>query len=127
MSIPHQNIFPIENPSEILRATLRLKNYSVENVSQLDTFDVLFSQSYEPDKLPVDEEEELFKHLANLINDMTTDVTNDKFSHSIYDTEFPLKMAERLSTRDILKQKMRIAVLQLIKSVSQQHRNLDVC
>ena len=37
---------------------------------------------------------------------MTTDVTNDKFSHSIYDTEFPLKVAERLSTRDILKQKI---------------------
>ena len=72
----------------------------------MDTFDGLFSQSYELDKLPVDEEEELFKNLANLINDMTTDVTNDKFSHSIYDTEFPIKVAERLSTRDILKQKI---------------------
>ncbi len=36
---------------------------------------------------------------------MTTDVTNDKFSDSIYDTEFPEKVLERLNTRDMLKQK----------------------
>ena len=64
-----------------------------------------FSQSYEPYQLSIDEEEELFVHLANTISDMTTDVTKDKFSDSIYDTEFPEIVAERLNTKDILKQK----------------------
>ena len=72
----------------------------------MENFDGLSSQPLEPYMLSIDKEEDLFVNLANTISNMTTDITNDKFSDSIYDTEFPEMVADRLNTRDILKQKI---------------------
>ena len=106
VAIPNTNIFPIEEPLLILPACDRIKNYSSEDVSELEDFDGLFSQDYEPDDYEMDEEQNLFMNIANRICDMTTDVTNDKFSESINDTVFPELTASRFNTREMLKQKI---------------------
>ena len=66
---------------------------------------VFFSQDYGPEDYSIDEEQDLFIDLENRMSDMTTDVTNDKFSESIDDTVFPELAAGRFNTRDMLKQK----------------------
>ena len=105
-AIPNTNIFPIEEPLLILPACDRMRNYSSKDVSDLEHFDGLFSQDYEPDDYEMDEEQNLFMNIANRICDMTTDVTNDKFSESINDTVFPELTESRYNTREMLKQKI---------------------
>ena len=76
---------------------------------------VVFSQSYVPDQLSLDEVKYLFVKLANTVGDMVTDVANDKFSSSIFDTEFPKLVAARLNTRDMINRKSRTVVQQPIR------------
>ena len=105
-TIPSVDTFPIEEKLPMLPAYLRLKNYSIDDIKDLSDFDGLFSQSYVPDELSIGEEQELFTGLAKAVSDMTSSVTEDKFSNSIKDTDLPESAAARLNTRDILKQKI---------------------
>ena len=63
-------------------------------------------QSYVPVGLSSGEEDELVLDLARAVNNMTSSVTEDKFSDSIKDTDLSEMVAARLNTRDILKQKI---------------------
>jgi hypothetical protein len=90
----------------MLPASQRLKNYLTNDIKDLSDFDGMFLQSYDPVGLSKQEEDELFGSLARAVKNMTSSVTEDKFSDSITDTDLPETVTARLNTRDILKQKI---------------------
>ena len=106
VNIPSEEHFPIEHRSGDQTAAERLKNYSSIDLDNMNTFDGLLSQSYSPDDVQDIGDIDHFVHAAQEVRVTTGETTNEKYSKSIYDTDFPSELAASIKTRDMLKQKI---------------------
>ena len=106
VNIPSEEHFSIEQRSVDRKAAARLKNYSSIDLDNIKTFDGLLSQSYSPDEVEDNGDIDNFVHAAQEVRDTTGPTTNQKYSDSIFDTDFPSELAASMKTRDMLKQKI---------------------
>jgi len=88
------------------KAVHRLKNYSSIDLDNMDTFDGLLSQSYSPKEAEDSGNFDEFVDAAQEVRYTTGQCTNQKYSESILDTDFPSELAASLKTRDMLNKKM---------------------